>query len=93
MYCQNCGSEIGEKAKICPYCGELNKNSEIVREKDMKIQEMEQKMAELELRVQQGTKARIKRSGAFQFQWMIFVFPLVFVVLFFVFFILLVSIR
>jgi len=93
MYCQNCGSEIEQNSMVCPFCGELNRNSEIIREKDAKILEMEQKIAQLEQRVKQDSTSGFKRTGLFRFQWMIFVFPLVFVVVFFLFFILLVSIR
>jgi len=92
MYCQNCGSEINQNAKICPYCGQVNNNSDILREKDIKIQELEQKMAKLEQVFEEGTRSTVKKSGINQFQPWIFIFPIIFVILFFVLFMILVSI-
>ncbi|MFX0038782.1 MAG: zinc-ribbon domain-containing protein [Promethearchaeota archaeon] len=93
MYCQNCGSEIDQNAIVCPYCGQVNSSSDIVKEKDIKIQEMEQKIAELEHAINVGSKSTVKKSGINQFQPWIFIFPIVFVILFFVLFMILVSIR
>jgi len=93
MYCQNCGSKIDQNAKVCPYCGLMNNNSDIIEQKDIKIQEMEQKIAELELIIRQGSKSLPKKAGLNPFQPWIFIFPIAFVVLFFVLFIVLVAIR
>ncbi len=91
MYCQNCGAEINENSTICPYCGLATKSSDILQEKDMKIQALEQKIVELELAVQQVSRTRNRKSGITQFQPWIFIFPILFVVVFFVLFIILVS--
>ena len=60
MYCQNCGSEIDKSIEICPYCGNINNISKVIQQKDIKIQEMEQKISELERLVKQGSKLRGK---------------------------------
>lgn len=91
MYCQNCGAEINEDTTVCPYCGLLSKGSSIIQEKDLKIQALEQKIVELELAFQQVSRRRNRKSGITQFQPWIFIFPILFVVVFFVFFIVLVS--
>ncbi|MFW9969778.1 MAG: zinc-ribbon domain-containing protein [Candidatus Odinarchaeota archaeon] len=93
MYCQNCGSELDQNAMLCPYCGQVNNNSDIIRNKDLKIQEMEQKITELEQIIKERPRSKIKKTGINQFQPWIFIFPIVFVILFFVLFIVLVSIR
>ncbi len=93
MYCQNCGSEIDVSAKICPYCGRIINISEVIQQKDTKIQEMEQKISELEQIVKEGSKSTNKAIKENLFQPWIFIFPVVFVVLFFMFFIILVAIR
>jgi len=93
MYCRNCGSEIDEDVKVCPYCGRINNISEVIQQKDVKIQEMEQKISELEQIVKETSKSRNKTIKENLFQPWIFIFPIVFVVLFFMFFIILVTIR
>jgi len=92
MYCQSCGSEIEQNTKICPYCGEENRISGILSEKDNKIKELEQKVAQLEQNVKNQAGYKPKRiHNPNQFMWIIFVFPIVFLVLFFVLFIILAS--
>ncbi|MFX1411284.1 MAG: zinc-ribbon domain-containing protein [Promethearchaeota archaeon] len=93
MYCQNCGSEIDMSAKICPYCGRMVNISEVIQQKDTKIQEMEQKVSELEQLVKERSKSTNKTIKENFFQPWIFIFPIVFLVLFFTFFIILVSVR
>jgi uncharacterized membrane protein YvbJ len=93
MYCQNCGSEIDETTSICPYCGQASNNSEIIRNKDIKIQEMEKKVAQLEQIVKERPKSSVRKNMFTQFQPWIFITPIVFVIVFFVFFILLISLR
>jgi uncharacterized membrane protein YvbJ len=93
MYCQNCGSEIDKSAKICPYCGKLINSSEVLKQKDTKIQEMEQKISKLEQIVKEGSKSTHKTFRESFIQPWIFIFPILFVVLFFTLFIILVSIR
>jgi len=93
MYCRNCGSEIDENAKVCPYCGRMNDVSEVIPQKEIKIQELEQKVSELEQIVKKGSKSRNKTIKENFFQPWIFIFPIVFLVLFFMFFIILVAIR
>ncbi|MFX0145708.1 MAG: zinc-ribbon domain-containing protein, partial [Candidatus Hodarchaeota archaeon] len=78
MYCQNCGSEIDQNAVVCPYCGQVNTNSDIIKKKDAKIQEMEQKIVELEQVIKQEPVSKVKKSGINQFQPWIFIFPIVF---------------
>jgi uncharacterized membrane protein YvbJ len=90
MYCQNCGSEIGQNDLICPYCGQTNNSSKILEEKDKKIQELEQKITDLELNVKKGSRSKFKKAGVTHFQPWIFIFPIVFVIVFFVLFIILV---
>ncbi|MFW9818671.1 MAG: zinc-ribbon domain-containing protein [Candidatus Thorarchaeota archaeon] len=91
MYCQNCGSEIDQTASICPYCGQTNNNSEIIKSKDNKIQDMEKKIAELEEIINERPKSTIRKNIFNQFQPWIFITPIVFVIVFFVFFMLLIS--
>ncbi|MFX0022894.1 MAG: zinc-ribbon domain-containing protein [Candidatus Hermodarchaeota archaeon] len=93
MYCQNCGSEIDQTASICPYCGQTNKTSEIIRNKDIKIQEMEKKIAELEQIIKERPKSTVRKNLFNQFQPWIFITPILFVIVFFVFFILLISLT
>ncbi len=93
MYCQSCGSEIGQDYIICPYCGQMNSNSDTISEKDIEIQELEKKVADLEQIIEEGPRSIIKRARLNQFQPWIFIFPIIFMVLFFVLFMLLVSIR
>lgn len=93
MYCRNCGSEIGENVKVCPYCGRENNTYEVIQQKDAKIQQMEQKISELEKIVKDGSKSRNKAIKQNYVQPGIFIFPIVFFVLFFTFFIILVAIR
>ncbi|MFW9828407.1 MAG: zinc-ribbon domain-containing protein [Candidatus Thorarchaeota archaeon] len=91
MYCQNCGSEIGQNDLICPFCGQRNGSSEVLKEKDNKIQELEQKIAKLESIIKEEPKSIFKKAGLNHFQPWIFIFPIVFVILFFVLFIILVK--
>ncbi|MBY8992468.1 MAG: zinc ribbon domain-containing protein [Candidatus Lokiarchaeota archaeon] len=93
MFCQNCGSEIDQNYQICPYCGQNNRSSDIRDDKDIKIQELEQKVAELEQAIKEGSKSMDKKWPFNLFQPWFFIFPLVFVVLFFVLFMVLISIR
>jgi uncharacterized membrane protein YvbJ len=93
MYCQNCGSEIDQNATVCPYCGQVNRNSDIIKKKDIKIQEMERKIEELEQIVKERSKSPIRKNIFNQFQPWIFITPIVFVIVFFVFFMLLISMR
>lgn len=93
MYCQNCGSEIDQNSNVCPYCGQMNSNSEAIKRKDIKIQELEQKIEKLEKIVEQKSSIALKKTRINQFQPWIFITPIVFVIVFFVFFILLISIR
>ena len=93
MFCQNCGSEIDPNYQICPYCGQNNSSSNTLNEKDIKIQELEQKVTELEHIIKEGPKSSDKKGLFNLFQPWFFIFPLVFVVLFFVLFMVLVSIR
>ena len=91
MYCQNCGSEIDSTASICPYCGQPNNNSKIIRNKDIKIQEMEQKIAELEHIIRERPKSSNRKNILNSFQPWIFITPILFVIVFFVFFMLLIN--
>ena len=92
MYCQNCGSEIEQNTKICPYCGEQNNISNALSEKDNKIKELEQKIVNLEQSVNSQVRSGIKKTyNPNKFMWIIFVFPIVFLVLFFTLFIILAS--
>ncbi|MFX0083588.1 MAG: zinc-ribbon domain-containing protein [Candidatus Hodarchaeota archaeon] len=93
MFCQNCGSEIDQNYQICPYCGQKNSSSDTMNEKDIKIRELEQKVAELEQIIEEGSKSTNKKGFNNLLQPWIFIFPIVFVVLFFVLFMALVSIR
>jgi uncharacterized membrane protein YvbJ len=90
MYCQNCGSEIDQNASICPFCGQANKNPDIIRSKDIKIQELEQKIAKLEQDVKETSNSPFKKKNFNPFPW-VFIVPIVFVIVFFLFFILLIT--
>jgi uncharacterized membrane protein YvbJ len=92
MYCQNCGSEIGMNDKICPYCGQASENFKVLQEKDNMIQELEQKIIKLEGLIREKSKSGNTFPRPNSFMPWIFIFPFVFMVLFFVFFIILVSI-
>ena len=46
-YCQNCGAKIELNINICPYCGQTYDKKEEISEKDLKIQELEQKITNL----------------------------------------------
>lgn len=93
MYCTECGSKLDENAKVCPYCGQENMKSKVPDEKDLKIQELEQKIVKLE----ESTRVRIgllsSKAKENRVQPWIFIFPVVFFILFFVFFIILVVVR
>jgi hypothetical protein len=92
MYCQNCGAKVDQNYRICPFCGQSN-NSNIMDAKESKIRELEQKVADLEQTINNTSKSKDpKWPFGFIQPWM-FIFPLLFVVIFFVFFIMLVSIR
>jgi uncharacterized membrane protein YvbJ len=92
MYCQNCGSEIEQNTKICPYCGEQNNITEVLSEKDKKIKELEQKILNLEQNINSQVRSRVKRTyHPNKFMWIIFVFPIAFLITFFVFFTILAS--
>lgn len=93
MYCSNCGAKIDQNYRICPYCGQKSSSSDLEDDKDIKIRDLEQKVAELEQVIKEGSKPKDKKDSFNLFQPWIFIFPLVFVVLFFVLFIVLVSIR
>ncbi|MFX1419242.1 MAG: zinc-ribbon domain-containing protein [Promethearchaeota archaeon] len=92
MYCHNCGSEIDQNARLCPYCGQIINGSDDIRQKEIKIQELEQKILKLEQSVREESKTRVKKAGIFPFQPWILIFPIIFVILFFVLFMILVSI-
>jgi uncharacterized membrane protein YvbJ len=47
-YCQNCGAERVSNASICPYCGYIFNNFHEIDDKEIKIKELEQKLAQLE---------------------------------------------
>jgi uncharacterized membrane protein YvbJ len=93
MFCQNCGSEIDQNYRICPYCGQKNSSSDPMDEKEIKIRELEQKVTELEQIIKDGSKSKDKKGFNNLFQPWIFIFPIIFVILFFVLFMVLVSIR
>ncbi|MFW9938015.1 MAG: zinc-ribbon domain-containing protein [Candidatus Thorarchaeota archaeon] len=90
MFCQECGSEIENTATVCPFCGKINSNSDVIQQKDLKIQELEQKVAKLEEFVTHKPKKATRSFNPMMFLF-IFILPLAFLVLFFVFFIILVS--
>ena len=93
MFCTECGSKIEENVIVCPYCGEENRNSKVLDEKDLKIQELEHKIVKLEETSKQRTKLLSRKADENRVQPWIFIFPMVFFILFFVFFIILVAIR
>ena len=62
MYCKNCGSEIDQNANVCPYCGETSNSTDIIKKKDIKIREMEQKIAELERIVKEQPRSAVKKK-------------------------------
>ena len=92
MYCTECGSKLDENAKVCPYCGQAI-NSKIQDEKDLKIQELQKKVINLEESVKEKARFFNRKNNENRVQPWIFIFPMVFFVLFFVFFIILVAIR
>jgi uncharacterized membrane protein YvbJ len=55
-YCPECGSELKEEFKVCPYCGftlssfssKTEQETDMGSQKDKKIQELEEKIQELE---------------------------------------------
>jgi len=50
-YCHNCGAKIESNITICPYCGQSfdkKDKKQVNSEKDLKIQELELKIATLE---------------------------------------------
>ena len=63
MYCQNCGAEIGNDAKVCPYCGVSVQNAQIIEENDKKIEEMEKKIQHLENLASQTPDKKSKSSS------------------------------
>jgi len=91
MYCMNCGSEIGENVDICPFCGKSNKRPDLLTQKEKKIQDLEQKVKQLEESLVKKEKLGGGMFGNFNFQPWIFITPIVFVILFFVLFFVLVS--
>jgi uncharacterized membrane protein YvbJ len=93
MYCQNCGAEIDENSEVCQYCGSINNITKVIQQKDIRIQEMEHKISELEQIVKKGSNPRNKTIKENFVQPWIFIFPIIFVMVFFIFFIILVSIR
>jgi hypothetical protein len=89
MYCQNCGAEVDQNYRICPYCGQSNR-SDITDEKDIKIRELEQKVSELEQKIRVGSKSEDKKWPFNMFQPWFFIIPFIFVILFFVLFMVLI---
>ncbi|UCC20633.1 MAG: zinc-ribbon domain-containing protein [Promethearchaeota archaeon] len=92
MYCQNCGTAIDQNATLCPYCGQVTDKSDEISQKEIKIQELEQKISKLEQTIKETSKKKFKKVGLFPFQPWFFIIPIVFVILFFVLFMILVSI-
>ena len=83
LYCQNCGAKRDSVSSYCSYCGFQFEEKSDSEEKDIKIKELEQKIARLEQKQVKDT-----RSGTFS-PWMAIV-PIFFVAAFFGFFILLI---
>ncbi|MFX1326241.1 MAG: zinc-ribbon domain-containing protein [Promethearchaeota archaeon] len=90
MYCTNCGAEIGEHVKTCPYCGKPNEKKDFMVQKDIKIQELEQKIVQLEAKIARGKESHRGLFGENRWMILVFIFPLVFFIMFFTFFIILV---
>lgn len=90
MYCTNCGADIGENVKTCPYCGKSNEKKDLMEQKDMKIQELEQKIVQLEAKIAGNKESHLGLFGGNRWMFLVFIFPLVFFIMFFTFFIILV---
>jgi uncharacterized membrane protein YvbJ len=75
LYCQNCGAKRDSVSSYCSYCGFQFKEKSDFQDKDVKIKELEQKIAQLEQKQVKST-----RSGPFS-PWMAIV-PIVFVAAF-----------
>jgi len=69
----------------------MNSKPDIISEKDIEIQELEQKIAKLEQTIKEGPRSIIKKARVNQFQPWILIFPIIFMVVFFVLFMILVS--
>jgi uncharacterized membrane protein YvbJ len=87
MYCQNCGAKIEDNVNICPFCGFSNEGDNEFTQKDRKIQELQEKITELEQTVSNTTVNENDRgfNNKMMFAF-IFILPIAFLVFFFVLF-------
>lgn len=86
FYCQNCGAKIESAEKFCSFCGFSFEEKTGPNDKDVRISELEQKIARLEQKEQRIVK---KTSTSAFSPWMAIV-PIAFIAVFFGFFILLI---
>jgi hypothetical protein len=93
MYCTECGSRLDENVIVCPFCGHEKLVSKPLDEKDLKIQELESKIVKLEESNKERKRFFSNKAEENRVQPWIFIFPLAFFALFFIFFIILVAIR
>lgn len=56
MYCRNCGSQMEESAKFCPYCGASQENKELYTEQISP--KIEKSLSEVKIQISKG-----KQSG------------------------------
>ncbi len=90
MYCQNCGAKMANDTKYCPFCGYSNEDASEIDEKDLKIKDLQEKITQLEQTVSNSGNFETERGFNNNKMFiLIFVFPLAFLVLFFVLFIIL----
>ncbi len=88
-YCPNCGAEKDIKGNICPYCGYSFNLIENETSKDLKIQELEEKIKTLE-----GKKSNdplISTNSQFKYFWIMAIIMIVFFFAFIFFFVFMAS--
>ena len=83
FYCQNCGAKIESAEKFCSFCGFSFEVETELNDKDARINELEQKIIQLEQR-------QVKKTTSRAFSPWIAIVPIAFIAVFFGFFILLI---
>jgi uncharacterized membrane protein YvbJ len=84
-YCSNCGAQKEISATICPYCGYSFNLIEKEKEKDLKIQELEQKIVTLENK--DISNPWSSNSSQFKYFWIMAIIMIVFFFAFIFFFV------
>ena len=87
MFCQNCGAKIEDDVVVCPFCGFSNESNHKLSQKDLKIQELQEKIMQLEQTVSNTSVNKKDRglNNRMMFAFII-IFPMAFLIFFFLLF-------